>query len=38
MRQSMVYLGTSISSGSGVAVVVATGLETEAGKIAARDN
>jgi P-type Ca2+ transporter type 2C len=38
MRQSMVYLGTTISTGSGVAVVVATGLETEVGKIAARDN
>ncbi len=38
MRQSMVYLGTTISSGSGVAIVVATGLETEVGKIAARDN
>ena len=38
MRQSMVYLGTTISSGCGVAVVVATGLETEVGKIAARDN
>lgn len=38
LRQSMVYLGTTISSGSGTAVVVATGLETEVGKIAARDN
>lgn len=38
MRQSMVYLGTTISSGSGVAVVVATGMETEVGRIAARDN
>ena len=34
-RQSMVYFGTSLNSGSGVAVVVATGSKTELGKIAA---
>ena len=37
-RQSMVYFGTSLNSGSGVAVVVATGPETELGKIAACDS
>jgi P-type Ca2+ transporter type 2C len=37
-RQSMVYFGTSLNSGSGVAVVVATGSETELGKIAACDS
>jgi Ca2+-transporting ATPase len=37
-RQSMVYLGTTIGSGSGVAVVVATGAETELGKIATWGN
>ena len=37
-RQSMVYLGTSLNSGSGVAVVVATGPTTELGKIAAYDS
>jgi P-type Ca2+ transporter type 2C len=36
-RQSMVYFGTSLNSGSGVAVVVATGPKTELGKIAACD-
>jgi P-type Ca2+ transporter type 2C len=33
-RQSMVYFGTALNSGSGVAVVVATGSQTELGKIA----
>jgi P-type Ca2+ transporter type 2C len=33
-RRSMVYLGTTIESGSGVPVVVATGASTELGKIA----
>jgi Ca2+-transporting ATPase len=33
-RQSMVYLGTMIGSGSGFAVVVATGVNTELAKIA----
>jgi len=33
-RRSMVYLGTALNSGSGVAVVVATGSRTELGKIA----
>lgn len=37
-RQSMVYLGTELNSGSGVAVVVATGSTTELGKIAAFDS
>ena len=37
-RQSMVYFGTSLNSGSGVAVVVATGSKTELGKIAACDS
>jgi P-type Ca2+ transporter type 2C len=37
-RQSMVYLGTTIGFGSGVAVVVATGAETELGKIATWGN
>ena len=33
-RQSMVYFGTALNSGSGVAVVVATGSNTALGKIA----
>ncbi|MFH1354445.1 MAG: HAD-IC family P-type ATPase [bacterium] len=33
-RRNMVFLGTSIVTGSGVAVVVATGTQTELGKIA----
>ena len=33
-RQSMVYFGTALNSGSGVAVVVATGSHTELGRIA----
>ena len=33
-RRSMVYFGTELNSGSGVAVVVATGPATELGKIA----
>lgn len=33
-RKSMVYMGTTIVKGNAVAVVVATGLETEIGKIA----
>jgi Cation transport ATPase len=33
-RRSMVYFGTALNSGSGVAVVVATGSRTELGKIA----
>lgn len=37
-RQSMVYFGTALNSGSGVAVVVATGSRTELGKIAACTN
>lgn len=37
-RRSMIYLGTEIGSGSGVAVVVATGVQTELGKIAVCDN
>lgn len=37
-RQSMVYFGTELNSGSGVAVVVATGSRTELGKIAACTN
>lgn len=37
-RPSMVYLGTSLNSGRGVAVVVATGSKTELGKIAACDS
>jgi len=37
-RQSMVYFGTALNSGSGVAVVVATGSRTELGRIAACDS
>ncbi len=37
-RQSMVYLGTTIGSGSAVAAVVATGVQTELGKRAVCDN
>lgn len=37
-RLSMVYFGTELNSGSGVAVVVATGSKTELGKIAACDS
>ncbi|MBY0275849.1 cation-translocating P-type ATPase [Candidatus Binatia bacterium] len=33
-RRSMVFLGTSVTSGTGRAVVVATGMETEVGRIA----
>jgi Ca2+-transporting ATPase len=33
-RTNMVFLGTSIVSGSGLAMVVATGMETEVGRIA----
>jgi Ca2+-transporting ATPase len=33
-RANMVYMGTSIAGGAGRAVVVATGMETEIGKIA----
>ena len=33
-RHNMVFLGTSIASGSGRALVVATGMETEVGHIA----
>ncbi|HEY5886049.1 MAG TPA: cation-transporting P-type ATPase [Pyrinomonadaceae bacterium] len=36
-RKSMVYLGTMISAGTGVAVVVAIGVQTELGKIAGGD-
>jgi len=32
-RKSMIYAGTSILSGNGLAVVVATGIDTELGKI-----
>jgi Ca2+-transporting ATPase len=34
-RRSMVFLGTAVASGSGSALVVATGMETEVGHIAA---
>jgi Ca2+-transporting ATPase len=34
-RQNMVFLGTSIASGSGRALVIATGMDTEVGHIAA---
>ena len=37
-RHSMVYLGTAISSGTAVAAVVATGVQTELGKRAACDH
>ncbi|MCM3904491.1 MAG: cation-transporting P-type ATPase [Pyrinomonadaceae bacterium] len=37
-RQSMVYLGSTIDFGSAVAVVVATGVQTELGKRVVRDN
>ncbi len=33
LRRSMVYLGTSVLAGSGLAVVTATGLATELGRI-----
>lgn len=33
-RKNLVYMGTSIAAGSGRAVVVATGMETEFGRIA----
>ena len=33
-RKSMVYMGTSVTSGKGRAVAVATGMQTELGKIA----
>jgi Ca2+-transporting ATPase len=36
-RPSMLHLGTEIQLGSGLAVVVATGLQTELGKIALGD-
>ena len=36
-RSSMLYLGTKVQSGSGVAVVVATGLQAELGRIALGD-
>jgi magnesium-transporting ATPase (P-type) len=34
-RHNMVFLGTSVASGSGRALVVATGVQTEVGRIAA---
>ncbi len=37
-RQSMVYLGTTIDFGNAVAVVVATGVQTELGKRVLHDN
>ncbi|MEW6127486.1 MAG: cation-translocating P-type ATPase [Acidobacteriota bacterium] len=33
-RMNMVYMGTSIAAGTGVAIVIATGMETEFGRIA----